>query len=115
MVPQAKWRTVYDFWFPSGLDGADAETHRRMFGWWFGGEASPELPPYAPMIQAARTGHLNHWLATPLGRLSLIVVFDQFPRGLFMGTPEAYVSDPEALLIAEEGLQNGHYDALTKP
>jgi len=86
-----------------------------MFGWWFGGEASLELPPFAPMTQAARTGHLDHWLATPLGRLSLIVVLDQFPRGLFAGTPEAYASDPCALQIAEEGLRNGQYDALTKP
>ena len=25
------WWRVYDFWFPPGLDDADAETHRRMF------------------------------------------------------------------------------------
>jgi uncharacterized protein (DUF924 family) len=58
---------------------------------------------------------LDHWLATPLGCLSLIVVLDQFPRGLFAGTPEAYASDPDALRIAEEGLRNGQYDALAKP
>ena len=115
MEPQATWRTVYNFWFPPGLDGADLETHRRMFGWWFGGGASPELPPFAPMVQAARTGRLVHWLALPRGRLSLIVVLDQFPRGLFAGTPDAYAYDPEALRIAEEGLRNGHYDALTRP
>jgi uncharacterized protein (DUF924 family) len=114
MALQATWRTVYDFWFPPGLDDADLETHRRMFLWWFGGGANPELPPFAPMVEAARTGHLNHWLAMPLGRLSLIVVLDQFPRGLFAGMPEAYASDPDALQIAEEGLRNGHYDALTR-
>ena len=115
MSPQAKWQTVYDFWFPPGLDDADLEGHRRMFGWWFGGGASPELPPFAPTVEAAKTGRLDHWLATPLGRLSLIVVLDQFPRGLCAGTSEAYASDPDALRIAEEGLRNGHYDALTRP
>ncbi len=115
MEPQADWRTVYDFWFPPGLDDADPETHRRMFLWWFGGGSSPELPQFAPLVQAARTGRLDHWLFEPLGRLSLIVVLDQFPRGLFAGTPEAYVSDPDALRIAEEGLRNGHYDALAWP
>lgn len=115
MSPQAKWRTVYDFWFPPDLDGADLDVHRRMFGWWFGGGASPGLPPFAPTVEAARTGRLDHWLATPLSRLSLIVVLGQFPRGLSAGTPEAYASDPEALRIAEEGLRNGHYDALTRP
>ena len=115
MAPQETWRTVYEFWFPPGLDDADSETHRRMFGWWFGGGANPELPPFSSMVQAARAGRLGDWLAAPQGRLSLIIVFDQFPRGLFAGTPEAYASDLDALRIAEEGLRNGHYDALAKP
>ncbi|MGD9617237.1 MAG: DUF924 family protein [Alphaproteobacteria bacterium] len=115
MEPEATWRTVYDFWFPPGLDDADLETHRRMFLWWFGGGANPELAPFAPILQAARTGRLDHWLTEPLGRLSLIVVLDQFPRGLFASTQEAYASDPDALRIAEEGLRNGHYDALARP
>ena len=115
MAPQATWQTVYDFWFPSGLDDADPETHHRMFLWWFGGGSSPELPPFSPIVKAARAGHLDHWLATPHGHLSLIVALDQFPRGLFAGTPEAYASDPASLHIAEEGLRNGHYDALAWP
>ncbi len=109
------WRTVYDFWFPPGLDDADLATHGQMFGWWFGGGANAGLPPFAAVVEAAKTGRLDHWLATSPGRLSLIVVLDQFPRGLFAGTPEAYASDPDALRIAEEGLRNGHYDALTRP
>ena len=115
MSPEANWRTVYDFWFPPGLDDADLPTHRQMFVWWFGGGANTQLPPFVPVVEAAKTGRLDHWLDTPLGRLSLIVVLDQFPRGLFAGTPEAYTSDSDALRIAEEGLRNGHYDALTRP
>jgi uncharacterized protein (DUF924 family) len=106
---------VYDFWFPPGLEDADAEDHRRMFVWWFGGGANAELSPFAPLLEAAKAGRLDDWPATPLGRLSLIVVLDQFPRGLFAGAPEAYAFDPMALPIAEEGLRNGHYDALTHP
>jgi uncharacterized protein (DUF924 family) len=109
------WRAVYDFWFPPGLDGADAETQRRMFEWWFGGGANAALPRLAPVLEDAKAGRLDHWRATPLGRVSLLVVLDQFPRGLFAGTPEAYASDPDALRVAEEGLRNGHYDALSKP
>jgi uncharacterized protein (DUF924 family) len=115
MNEASDWREVHGFWFPPGLHDADAETHRRMFGWWFGGGANAELRPFASMVVAARAGRLNHWLATPAGRLSLILVLDQFPRGLFAGTPGAYASDPAALRIAEEGLRNGHYDALATP
>jgi uncharacterized protein (DUF924 family) len=109
------WRIVYEFWFPPGLDEADLESHVQMFVWWFGGGSNPELPPLASVVEAAHAGRLDHWLVTPLGRLSLIIVLDQFPRGLFGGTPKAYASDPIALRIAEEGLRNSHYEALTMP
>lgn len=105
------WRTVHDFWFPPGLD-ADLQTHTRMAEWWMRGGATPELPPFAPTLAAARAGLLDGWSATPRGRLSLIVVLDQFPRGLHAGTPEAYGCDRHALRLAEEGLAAGHYDAL---
>jgi uncharacterized protein (DUF924 family) len=108
------WRTVYDFWFPYTLNNLDPEAHHQMFGWWFGGGANTALPPFAPVVEAARAGCQDHWATTPLGRLSLIILLDQFPRGLFAGTPAAYASDPLALQIAEEGLHNGHYNALTK-
>jgi uncharacterized protein (DUF924 family)/uncharacterized protein YjiS (DUF1127 family) len=109
------WKTVYDFWFPPGLENADAQAFRRRAEWWFGGGANAELGPFAHTLTAARSGRLDHWLATPRGRLSLIIVLDQFQRGLFAGKPEAYAADAQALRIAEEGLRNGHYDALTYP
>jgi uncharacterized protein (DUF924 family)/uncharacterized protein YjiS (DUF1127 family) len=108
-------KQIYDFWFPPGLENADRETFRRRIEWWFGGGANAELPPFTHTLMAARLGRLDRWLATPRGRLALIILLDQFPRGLFAGKAEAYASDPQALRIAEEGLWNGHYDALTQP
>ncbi|MBX6742808.1 MAG: DUF924 domain-containing protein [Acetobacteraceae bacterium] len=108
------WRRVHEFWFPPGLE-AGPEVHGRMFLRWFGGGANAELPPFAPVLEAARAGRLDRWRDTPLGRLSLILVLDQFPRGLFAGTPEAYACDAEALRLAEVGLSNGQYDALAWP
>jgi uncharacterized protein (DUF924 family) len=110
-----EWQAVYDFWFPPGLAEADAETHGRHFGRWFSGNANTELPLFAPLVSLAARGGLDAWLAEPRGRLSLILVLDQFPRGLFAGTPEAYVHDPVALGLAEAGLRNGQYDALMHP
>jgi uncharacterized protein (DUF924 family) len=108
------WRTIYEFWFPPGLDDAYLETHGRMFAWWFGGGANAELPRFAPVLEAARAGRLEAWCGGALGRLALIIVLDQFPRGLFAGTAEAYACDAHALRIAEEGMANGHYDELTR-
>jgi uncharacterized protein (DUF924 family) len=109
------WQAIYSFWFPVRLDEADLETHWKMLEWWMRGGANAELPRYGPVVEAAKANRREHWLTTPLGRLSLIIVLDQFPRGLFAGTPEAFASDPNALRIAEEGLRKGHYEALASP
>jgi uncharacterized protein (DUF924 family) len=109
------WRRVYDFWFPVDLSDSGIAAHWQMMAWWMRGGANAELHQFAPLVHAAKARKLDHWLGTPLGRLSLIIVLDQFPRGLFAGTPEAYSSDPDTLMIAEEGLKNGDYDTLTSP
>jgi uncharacterized protein (DUF924 family) len=115
MEEHRNWQRVYDFWFPGGLDKADLKTHGEMAQWWMRGGANAELPPFTPLVEAAISGALDDWATNPQGRLSLIIVLDQFPRGLFAGTPKAYGSDPDALRLAEEGLENGQYDALAHP
>jgi uncharacterized protein (DUF924 family) len=112
MSHHADWRPVFDFWFPIDLATADVATHWRMLAWWMRGGASAELGRFAPVLAAARAGQLDHWRRTPHGRLSLIIVLDQFPRGLHAETPEAFSSDQEALALGEEGFANGHYEAL---
>jgi uncharacterized protein (DUF924 family) len=109
------WQQVYRFWFPVDLSEAGIASHWQMLAWWMRGGANAELARFAPVVRAARGRQLDHWAETPLGRLSLILVLDQFPRGLFAGTIDAYSSDQDALNLTAEGLRNGHYDALTSP
>jgi hypothetical protein len=56
METMPDWREVYDFWFPPGLDEADAATHHGMFQWWFDGGANAELPRFRPLVDAAMAG-----------------------------------------------------------
>jgi uncharacterized protein (DUF924 family) len=112
MAPDSDWRPILDFWFPADLPAADVAAHWRRLEWWMRGGANAELGRFAPVLAAARAGRLDGWRHTPLGRLALIVVLDQFPRGLHAGTPDAFSSDGAALALAEEGFRNGHYDAL---
>jgi uncharacterized protein (DUF924 family) len=108
------WQPVYDYWFPAGLD-ASAAQHRERILWWFGGGANAGLAPFAPLVSAALAGGLDSWRTGAKSRLALILVLDQFTRGLFAGMPQAYAGDPCALAIAEEGIGNGHYDLLAHP
>jgi uncharacterized protein (DUF924 family) len=115
MADACDWPEVHRFWFPTDLADADHERLAKQLQWWMAGGATAELPRFLATVEAARAGQLDHWCATPAGRLALIVVFDQFPRGLFSGTPAAYESDPDALRLAEEGFHKGDYDALSSP
>jgi uncharacterized protein (DUF924 family) len=115
MSSRMDWEQVYRFWFPVDLSNADVAAHWQMLAWWMRGGATAELVRFAPVVQAAKARLLDHWLETPHGRLSLIIVLDQFPRGLFAGAAEAYSSDQDALSIAEDGFRNGHYDSLKSP
>jgi uncharacterized protein (DUF924 family) len=43
------------------------------------------------------------WRATPDARLALVIVFDQFPRNIYRGSPLAFATDG----LAFEGSQGG--------
>lgn len=109
----ADWRAVYDFWFPANIDGASFETNVQRVKWWMLGGANAEIGRFAPTVEAARSGRLDHWLIDPKGRLSLIIVLDQFPRGLFAGTADAFSSDQTTVRIVEEGFDNHHFKSLS--
>jgi uncharacterized protein (DUF924 family) len=115
MTTPLAWHVVHDFWFPPGLEEADAAGHLRMFDWWMGGGANAQLGRFAPLVQAALAGRLGDWAGTPRGRLCLVLLLDQFTRGLEGRTPAAYAGDARALVLAEEALANGQTDALRWP
>lgn len=110
-----EWHDVYKFWFPPDLDKAAFEKHRETASWWMQGGASQSLKPYADCVELALAGKLDHWSSTPKGRLSLIIVLDQFTRSLCPDSAKAYAGDAQALKLTEDGLENGHLDALEWP
>lgn len=58
-------------------------------------------------VNAAARGDLNSWRETPLGRLALILLLDQFPRHIYRNRPQSFASDPMARGLVLEGLQKG--------
>jgi uncharacterized protein (DUF924 family) len=92
-----------------------AEEHRQFARWWMRGEANAEMQAFKGTLAEAKAHRLDEWARLPQGRLSLILLLDQFTRGLFAGTPDACASDLESVQLVEEGLANGHFDALATP
>lgn len=107
---------IQAFWFPEGINEASQD---EVGNFWatrmHGGMDEAICRDYRDVTLAAAEGRLDHWAASPMGRLSLILVLDQFPRSLWRDTPAAYGQDIKSTRLALEGLENGHYDALPDP
>jgi uncharacterized protein (DUF924 family) len=100
---------VLSYWFPEGFNEADPQTRRRQGErWMHGGPEVGEITErFGQVLEQARRGELDHWAETPLGRLALIVVLDQFSRNVYRGSPLSYAQDEKALELALEGIDAG--------
>ncbi|KAI0002388.1 hypothetical protein F4779DRAFT_622301 [Xylariaceae sp. FL0662B] len=47
---------------------------------------------WTPLVEAARSGALEAWTATPDGTLALLLLLDQLPRNVYRGAAAAYAS-----------------------
>ena len=97
--------SVLAFWF--GPPGNAAEVAGRQRKLWFG--KSPEndravIERFSGTLVAAAAGKLDHWAATPRGRLALLIVFDQFPHHIHRDQPQAFATDPQALALSLDAL-----------
>jgi len=57
--------------------------------------------------EAAATGRLADWEATPEGALALLILLDQFPRNMFRDSARAFATDPLARAVAERAVARG--------
>ena len=64
--------------------------------------------------EAAARGENEHWLATPEGALSLVILLDQFPRNAFRNTPRMYDTDALARKAADKALAAGYDQRLPR-
>jgi uncharacterized protein (DUF924 family) len=90
---------VLRFWFGEGDRDDPGQAGERMKVW-FG--HSPEIDAdirerFGDAVGAAAAGELEHWAATPRGRLALIILLDQLSRNAYRGTAQMYAGDERAL------------------
>ncbi|MFT7520910.1 MAG: hypothetical protein ACI9MC_003061 [Kiritimatiellia bacterium] len=88
---------LLDFWFPADA-GDTLPIHKEYWMWRMrGGADDAVIERFSALTERAAAGDLDHWAASPRGRLALIIVVDQFPRSVWRGTRRAYALDPKAL------------------
>jgi len=64
--------------------------------------------------EKAIAGELEAWSDTPEGTLALLLLFDEFPRRMYRGTPKAFATDDEALETARNGIIKHFDDRIAK-
>ncbi len=116
-TPAQPWRDVLDFWFPEGRTAnVDADTHRKHWLWRMQGCADEAIVArFSELTAHGAAGGLDNWASDPEGRLSLIILLDQFSRSIWRGTSGAFAQDATALKLALAGLTNGHFEGLDTP
>lgn len=104
-------RDIVTFWF--GDPGSDdfAAPRRRWFA------ADPNFDHeirsrFSETMRRAQTGALDDMYCCPEGALALILALDQFPRNVYRGTPQAFVTDAKARDVAGRALDDGLDQAL---
>jgi len=100
------YQDVINFWFEE-IEPAK---------WWVKDPTFDQLiqDKFADIHQAAIAGELFNWRKQPRGRLAEIIVLDQFSRNMFRDTPKAFSSDPLALMLAQEAINQNTAHHLSK-
>lgn len=93
---------IIDFWFQGADDSVTIEKSKEPFCLWFA--SKPEFDQtirerFEQDLIKAKNGECKDWEETPEGRLALILLFDQFSRNIYRGTPKAYETDALALKL----------------
>ncbi len=99
---------VLRFWLEDGLELGWPS--RSMGALWFGGGESVDLDirqRFGDLVHQAVAGGLTPWEATPLQRLALVVLLDQFTRNVFRGQARAFSGDTRAQSLALDAIDRG--------
>lgn len=96
---------VLRFWFGEPGDPPLA----KAASWWKKDEAFDRVirERFEETIERGVRAELADWEATPRGRLALVILYDQFSRNMFRGSPRSFAQDPLARAAAAQALDAG--------
>lgn len=101
---------ILQFWFGSLTDAIAIDKKSPPAKLWFnGGKAFDDeiRQKFLRDYLKARAGEHKDWETTARGRLALILIFDQFSRNMFRGTPQAFETDGHALELTRRSIKDG--------
>jgi len=105
--------SICEFWFGTQAEDRLVAAERAKL-WWAKDAAVDAVirQRFAEWVDKAAHGELDGWLATPAGRLALILLTDQFPRNIHRDSAQAFACDALACAWCRDGLVDGAHLAL---
>jgi uncharacterized protein (DUF924 family) len=85
---------ILSFWFGEPRNDQPYYDERRKL--WFAADPRLDLDirnRFLGDYERAATQELKEWIVTPRSALARILLYDQFPRNMFRGTPSAFATD----------------------
>lgn len=105
--------SIHAFWFGTSADDATVAAGQSRLWWRKSADTDNRIRQrFEPCLRLAEERKLDHWAATPSGRLALILLTDQFSRNMYRDTPQAFAFDAMARTWCREGLQEEADKAL---
>lgn len=101
---QLRIEAILSFWFRD--QGVSTPQIDRRMDVWFGEDDTFDQEireQFSDLVERASNGELDHWGDSARGRLSLILLLDQFRRNIFRNSAEAFSMDKLALKFCVEG------------
>lgn len=104
----ARAQALLDFWFGARED-PDFGQFRDI---WFSSGSTAEFDRrlrelFLTDYERAAAAECDHWDSELHGCLALILLFDQIPRNIFRGEPQAFATDDQALRLAKKMVTAG--------
>lgn len=100
--------SILTFWFGDPQFEDTGYAQRRKL--WFAKslEVDQQISTrFQLLYEQAVAGGFPKWQQSPQGCLALLLLFDQFPRNMFRGTPQAFATDTQALQVAKTAIDRG--------
>lgn len=104
---------IFAFWFGDAQSEDVGYEQRRKL--WFSKNLEVDRTihdRFCTVYGRAVAGNCESWRHSSHGCLALLLLFDQFPRNMFRGMPQAFAADPLALDLAQATIAQSFDQAL---
>ena len=107
---------IISYWL--GPEDSDPDIFKKQQKLWYTFKSNTDddiRERFGETLLAAESEKLASWHESLDGRLSLVILFDQFSRKLYRGSTDAFKTDQRALAISQQTLNSGAHLTLNIP